>query len=170
MKPLRPAATLLALGVLIWPELARYRAERRIKAATGAFRLLLANPVSATSAYAAFDRVTEVALSATPDLPGDPRPWIVAASSQLASGRPERSIELYREALARGERAEIHFNLGRAYSLRGDDERARAAWLRGGWVSPALLETIPPDSAAVIRTQIPHLEMLLRRGQTFTLP
>ena len=82
-------------------------------------------------------------------LPGDPRPWVLAGSSGLVTGQPERALEFYREAFATGERAEIDLNLGRAYAHAAARPTAPpAALLRAGWISPEILEPLCRRSAA----------------------
>ncbi len=165
MKILR---ALLVLGLLIAvlrPETSRYAAERRLRVAGAAFQFLFAQSEGVPDTNAALDRVAELALSAARPLPGDSRPWVLAGSAHLAAGRGERALELYQSALARGERAEIDMNLGRANALLGREENARGAFLRGGWVSPALLEFLPPEVSQLIRAQITHLEAELAAGR-----
>jgi len=170
---MRTVRAILVCGLLAaaaWPELPRYSAERRLRAATEALRFLLTGQVAVVDPGAAFGRVADVALSAATALPGDPRPWVLAGSAHLSAGGGARALELYREASARGERAEIDLNLGRAYTLLGTEASAKAAYIRGGWVSPALLDSLPPDTARQIRSAITHLEAELAAGRLAAPP
>src|SRR5207302_4337099 len=91
VRAVRAAAVVAALALLTAPEIPRYRAERRIGFATGAFRNLLdrsGDPETARNIVA----VGEVAVAAAGDLPGDPRPWILAGSSHLVTGQPQRAL------------------------------------------------------------------------------
>jgi tetratricopeptide (TPR) repeat protein len=130
------------LAALAWPELARYGAERRLGDATNAFRALLdrsSDPETGRNLLV----VGEAALALTRTLPGDPRPWILGASSYLVTSQPQPALEVYREAFATGERAEIDLNLGRAYAMLGRPDNADRAFVRAGWVSPEILASLP---------------------------
>ena len=147
MRAVRAALVLLFLGTLAAPEIRRYDAERNLRASEAAFDLVMKqysqirNPVEVLGRIA--DRAAEVARR----IPGDSRGWVLAGSARLVAGDGERAIGFYREALARGERAEIHLNLGRAYSLQGDNASAHAAFLRAAWLSPALMRAVPDSFA-----------------------
>lgn len=170
MRILRPLLVLAALIALLRPERPRYAAERRLRVAGAHFQFLLAPTEQVSDTNSALDRVAERALSATRALPGDPRPWVLAGSAQLAAGRGELALELYRYAFARGERAEIDTNIGRVYMLLGKEQDGHAAFLRGGWVSPALLEFMPPRVSQRVRSQITHLEAELAAGRLTAPP
>jgi tetratricopeptide (TPR) repeat protein len=160
----RAAAILGILAALAWPEIARYAAERRVRYATTAFRNLLDrsdDPETARDIAA----VGELALLTIGSLPGDPRPWVLAGSSCLVTGRPERARERYREAFATGERAEIDLNLGRAYALLHRFDSAAAAQLRAGWVSPEILQSLAPAVKDPVLAEIARLSQQLRQGR-----
>jgi tetratricopeptide (TPR) repeat protein len=164
VKLLRAAAVIAILALLAWPEIPRYAAERRVGYATSTFRSLLdrsAEPEAARNIAA----VGELALSAAGRLPDDPRPWVLGGSSCLVTGRPERALELYREAFATGERAEIDLNLGRAYAMLHRTDSAAAAHLRAGWVSPEILESLPPGVKDPLLAEIARLSEELRQGK-----
>jgi tetratricopeptide (TPR) repeat protein len=163
VRALRAAALLAALGLLCAPELPRYRAERRLGLATNAFRTLLGRPADADIARN-IAAVGEIAAASAGPLPGDPRPWILAGSSWLVTGRPDRALEDYREAFATGERAEIDLNLGRAYAQLQRNDSARAAWLRAGWVSPEILGALPAQESGPLAAEIAQLDSQLRKG------
>ncbi len=164
MRLLRAAALLALLGALAWPEIGRYGAERRVGYATSAFRSLLdraGDPETARNVTA----VGELALSAAGRLPGDPRPWVLAGSSFLVTGRPEKALEYYREAFATGERAEIDLNLGRAYGMLRRPDSASAAELRAGWISPEILASLPAEVKQPLLAEIARLSAALREGR-----
>lgn len=164
MRAAGSIAAALILAALAAPELPRYAAERRVGLATAAFQELLAGPVDAAAAPRIVS-VGELALTATGRLPGDPRPWMIGASSYLVTGQPERALELYRDAFATGERAEIDLNLGRAYSRTSRAESASAAFLRAGWISPEILASLPEDARAPLLAEIARRSELLERGE-----
>jgi tetratricopeptide (TPR) repeat protein len=162
------ALTAAALA-LAWPEIPRYAAERRVGYTTTAFRVLLdraGDPETAQNIAA----VGGAALLATAHLPGDPRPWVLAGSSCLVTGRPEKALEFYREAFATGERAEIDLNLGRAYGMLKREDSARAAYLRAGWISPEILASLPPSAKDPALAEIARLAEELRQGRLAAPP
>ncbi|HWZ86631.1 MAG TPA: hypothetical protein VN032_10540 [Thermoanaerobaculia bacterium] len=158
-----------AAVALAWPEIPRYAAERRVGYATNAFRALLdraGDPETARNIAA----VGGTALLATAHLPGDPRPWVLAASSCLVTGRPEKALEFYREAFATGERAEIDLNLGRAYAMLRREDSARAAYLRAGWISPEIVASLPPSAKDLALAGVARLAEELRQGRLAAPP
>ena len=163
MRVLLRIAALAALAWLATPEIPRYRAERRIGLATAAFRGLL-DRVAAPGAAAQLLGVGQLAMDSARDLPGDPRPAMIAGSAFLVTGQPDRAVETYREALATGERAEIDLNLGRAYILGRRREDADAALLRAGWISPEILAPLAPALADPIFARIRALSGELAAG------
>jgi hypothetical protein len=162
------AATLL-LAALAAPELPRYAAERRVARATAAFRDSLDAPKTPETVPRIL-AAGELALTATSALPGDPRPWMVAASSNLLTSRIELALEFYRAAFATGERSEIDLNLGRAYAALGRPDAAAAATLRAGWISPELLAALPEAQRAAVQEQIARLTAELRAGRLSAPP
>lgn len=164
MRRLGSIAFVLLMAALLAPEFPRYAAERRVGVATAVFQSLLeksGEPETRRRILA----VGELALSTTAALPGDPRPWILAASSYLVTGQPERALEYYRSALSTGERAEIDLNLGRAYASLSRKESADAAFLRAGWISPEILGALPEDLKAPLLGEIAKLSDQLRDGR-----
>src|SRR5262245_57553559 len=110
-----------------------------------------------------------MAIDAGRRVPGDWRPLNLAGSAWLFAGRPERAVEIYRRALALGERPELDVNLARAYAALGRPDAARTALLRAAWISPAILEGFPAATQAALK---PELEALERRlvGGTLVAP
>ena len=164
MTLLARAAFVAALAFLLRPELARYAAERRLRDATDRFRAVLAHPGKQEEVRAALDRIAELASAAAADLPGDPRPRVLAASARLVSGRTREALDLYRDALAAGERAEIDLNLGRAHALAGNAPEAQVALRRALWISPALSAALPNPIAKKLLDDVARLENELRAG------
>ena len=164
MRRLAALAGAIVLVVLAWPELSRYRAERRLGDATNAFRALLdraSDPETGRNLLV----VGEAALAVAPRLPGDPRPWILGASAFLVTSQPQPALETYREAFKTGERAEIDLNLGRAYSMLGRRENAERAFVRAGWVSPEILSSLPDAEREKVATEIRNLTRELYEGR-----
>ncbi len=169
MRSLARLAAVLLLGALAWPEIPRYAAERRIGFATNAFRDLL-DRIGEPGTAPKILEVGALALGTAGSLPGDPRPFILAASSFLVTSQPERALELYRDALGTGERAEIDLNLGRSYTLLRNTESADAAFLRGGWVSPEILASLPAPIKSPLLAEVGRLAGELRAGRLAAPP
>ncbi|MEP6993761.1 MAG: hypothetical protein ABI968_04490 [Acidobacteriota bacterium] len=169
MRAFASVAAAAVLAALVYPELPRYAAERRVGMATAAFRELVQKEHS-PDAVRGILSVGEIARSAAPQLPGDPRPWMVAASSFLITGAPDRALELYREGFATGERAEIDLNLGRAYALLNKKGSAAAAFLRAGWVNPEILSSLPDSVQNPLRGEIARLAEQLAQGRLAAPP
>lgn len=164
MRRLGSIAFVLLMAALLAPEFPRYAAERRVGFATAVFQSLLeksGEPETSRRILA----VGELALSTTAALPGDSRPWMLAASSYLVTGQPERALEYYRSAFSTGERAEIDLNLGRAYSFLARKESADAAFLRAGWVNPEILGALPEELKGPLLGRIEQLAEQLRKGR-----
>ncbi len=169
MRRLRPALVVAALAALLYPELSRYAAERRVGWATAAFRGLLDRADDPETAGNLLG-VGQSALEVAGRLPGDPRPWILGGSAYLMTRQVDRALENYREALATGERAEIDLNLGRAYALAGRRESAGAAFLRAGWISPEILAGLAEPVRNPVLEEIGRLSHELRIGNLSAPP
>ncbi|MGH9366450.1 MAG: hypothetical protein ACRD3M_02090 [Thermoanaerobaculia bacterium] len=163
MNALLRLAAAAALAALLWPEIPRYRAERELRRGTGELRRALAS-ASKEAARPALERAARFALSAAPDLPGDPRPRVLAGSAKLVAGSPREALDFYRDALATGERAEIDLNVGRARALAGERPEAQAALLRALWISPALSASVPEPLSERLLEEVARLENELRAG------
>jgi tetratricopeptide (TPR) repeat protein len=161
----RGAAAILLLAWALAPELSRYRAERLLFVGTQTLRYLLAHASEVKDPPAVLERVAAIALEASGGLPGDPRPWILAGGARLVKAELDLAIANYREALARGERAETDLNLGRAYEAQGDRRKSRAAFLRAVWISPALFSAVLPDVAATLWEDLARFEADLKAGR-----
>jgi hypothetical protein len=86
------------------------------------------------------------------------------------TGQPERALEFYREAFATGERAEIDLNVGRAYAMLRRSDSAAAAQLRAGWISPEILESLPPEVKQPLLAEIARMSLDLRQGRLAAPP
>jgi cytochrome c-type biogenesis protein CcmH/NrfG len=170
LRILRGLVLAAVLAALIAPEFRAYRAERLLRLGTEALRQLLAHPSEVADPSGALSRIEQIALSAASSLPGDPRPWLLAGGTRLVGGEPDKAILFYRHAIELGERAEIDINLGRAYEARGDTPKSRAAFLRGIWISPPLIDSLLPDVAAEIAPEIKKREELLGAGKLAAPP
>jgi len=170
MRVVRPTGLAVLLAFLLWPEIQLYRGERRLGAASAAFEYLLDRPKEVQSAPALLDRITDAAVAAAADLPGDSRAWVLAGSCQLVNRHADRALDLYREALAVGERAEIHLNVGRAHALSENPDLAEAAFLRAAWISPALLRAVPKEFAGSVEAELRRMEAELAAGSLAAPP
>jgi O-antigen ligase len=163
-------ALVAALGAAAWPELPRYAAERKLRAAQDAFRFVLTRPSDVSDPPAALRNIEAIALDTAKALPGDARALVLAGGTRLVAGEARRAIELYRAALATGERAEIDLNLGRACDALARREEAEAWFLRGLWISPPLLSTLLPDVSGPVAAKAVRLEEELRAGRLAAPP
>ena len=170
MRVARAVGLGLLLAFLFWPEIPRYRAERLLGAASAAFNYVLDRPTQVQGASAILDRITDAAVAAASDLPGDSRAWALAGSCQLVNRNADRALDLYREALAVEERAEIHLNVGRAHSLSEKPDEAEASFLRAVWISPALLSAVPKEFAQGIEAELHRMEEELAAGKLAAPP
>src|SRR5207237_9785710 len=103
-------------------------------------------------------------------LRGDWRPLKLGAGALRVAEGCEAAPGRYREALGLGERPESDMHLGRAYASLGRHDRATSAFVRGAWVSPALLSTLPPDRRQTIEADVRRLETELRDGRLTAPP
>jgi O-antigen ligase len=158
-------ALLAVLAAALWPEIPRYAAERRLRVAQDALQFVLMPTSQVTDSPAALARVADLALDTSRALPGDPRPFVLAGAARQAAGQGDRALELFRSALATGERAEIDLNLGRTSEALGRMDESRAWFIRGGWVSPPLLATLSPDVRRPTRKEIARLKADLVSGR-----
>ncbi len=165
MRVARGLLLTVALAFGLAPEFPRYRAERELRVASDALRLVVSRPADVADPPGALERIGAVANSAASALPYDPRPWILAGSARLVAWQPDRALEHYRKALALGERAETDLNLARAYEALGETQKASGAYMRAGWISPVLLPLLLPDVAAPITAEVARLEAELKAGR-----
>jgi hypothetical protein len=170
MRRLRAALAIVALAAALVPELPRYAAERRLYQAGALIRLVVARPRAVSDPGRALEHVTMAAAAAARDLPGDPRPPMLEGAARLLARQPEQALARYRDAWALGERPEIAVNLGRAYALLGRPGDARAAYLRAGWASPAVLASLPPAVQALLHAELAEREANLRAGRLTAPP
>lgn len=165
----RVLAGALLLAAL-WPELARYRGERELRRGTDGLRRALTASRTVEEARPALERAVASAIAAAQDLPGDPRPRVLAGSARLVAGRGRDALDFYRDALATGERAEIDLNIGRAYAVAGQLPEAQATLLRALWISPALAASLPKPVAARLRQEVARLRKELKAGRLTAPP
>jgi len=161
---LRAAVLGIALVLLLRPEFPRYGAERALRAAIDALRIILKNAGDVADPPGALARTAEAAAAAIPALPGDPRPWLVQGSALYVRGESQRAFEIYRGGLALGERGETDLNIARCHERLGRESDARAAFVRAVWVSPALLASMLPDVQGPVAAEVGRLEAELKKG------
>jgi len=170
MRAARAVGLGLLLAFLFLPEIPRYRAERQLGAANATFEYVLDRPTELKGIPAILDRITDAAIAAASGLPGDSRAWALAGSCQLVNRNADRALDLYREALAIEERAEIHLNVGRAHELAEKRFAAEASFLRAVWISPALLSAVPKEFAPGTEAELHRMEEELSAGRLAAPP
>jgi len=163
-------ALALLIAAAVVPEVSRYAAERQLYEASSLVRSLFARPHAVVNPAGALAWAASRATSIARDLPGDWRPLNLAGSAWLLARQPEQALARYREALALGERPEIEVNVGRAYASLGRGDRATAAFLRAGWVSPAVLASLPTPTRDALRSELRELEQKLTTGRLAAPP
>ncbi len=94
----------------------------------------------------------------------------VEGMALILTGQGDAARDHFRAAIAAGERPEFWVNLGRAYALLGDDERAQRCFLRAAWESEHALATLPKAARAAIVERMHGLESELARGTLVALP
>jgi hypothetical protein len=157
-------AAVLLLAAAIWPELARYRAERSLRRASTSLMRVLTTPLSPADASQGLEDSAQAAIAAMTGLPDDPRPCIVAGSARLVAGRLDEALATYLEGLRRGERAEIDLNIGRTRSAAGNADAARIGYVRAVWISPPMMNALAGEMRAEVDAEIARLEAQLRAG------
>lgn len=154
----------LLLAWALWPE-RRYWAEHELHLASAVLRFVVTRPSEVADRAGALNEIAAIAASATKRLARDPRPWILEGNVRMQAGEPDRALDAYRQALALGERAETDLHLARAYEELGQETKAKAAYVRAAWVSPALLPYLLPDIARPVSEEVARLEAELKAGR-----
>jgi hypothetical protein len=158
------------LVLALVPEVARFRAERQLRAVTSAFQLVLGDAARVRDPGRVLAALDATAMHAASGLPGDSRARILAGSTRLVGGDFAGALARYREALALGERAEIALNIGRALHGHGDNTAAEQAFVRALWVSPALLDAVPDEAEPAVRDAVARAAALLATGRLASPP
>ena len=95
---------------------------------------------------------------------------LLGGSSRLLARDPAGALEWYRRALFLGERAETDLNIGRAHMMRHELLPAQAAFLRAGWLTPVLLDELPPEAREPLRAELARLAAALEAGMLDSAP
>jgi len=161
------ACVLLALA---WPEIDSYRGELLLAGAGVRLSAALNGAVRGDAAVASVQIALAQAQRASTYLPGDQRPALSATIALLLLHRGAEAVAILDAAIAQGERPELTINLGRARGILGDEEGARAAFLRTAWASPASVATLPSALREPLLDQVKQLEGDLRAGRLQRIP
>ncbi|MCQ4165830.1 hypothetical protein [Tahibacter harae] len=162
-----------ALAAAVWPELPRYAAEWRLRAANQQLERALDGVQQAARQGQAGDvaqirqdaaQGLRLAGQAAAALPGDARVTLARAVGLLLSGRGGEAASLLDAAVAASERPEFTLNLGRARTTQGDSAGADAAYLRTAWASAQATATLPRALRETLQRQVAELEARLRAG------
>lgn len=141
-------ALVLAFGAALWPEFARFRAERSLYRVSSAVLLAARDPGRVPGGARTLLRFGAAARAAAEALPGDPRPLQAASSLELMAGRPAEARALALRALADGERPELLLAVWRADRALGRNEEGRAALDRATRLAPGLVALVSDAEAA----------------------
>ena len=138
-----------------------------LKPATDALRVLDTGSAEVPDRDGALGRIGQIADAAALGLPDDPRPWNLAGLARLRARQPQRAVDLFRRALATGERAETDLHFAGAFGALGDREKATAAIVRALWISPALVNTLPlsREERDALSREVARREDDLRAGR-----
>jgi hypothetical protein len=170
MKIGRAAVVLLVLLLGVTPEVRRYAAERRLWQAHAALDLLAKGEPGGPDPKAVHAWVAETAVACSRDLPGDPRPWMLAASARFLDRDPLEALGHLHRAFDDGERADVDFQAGRAFVALHDMGRGQTALVRAAWISPVLLTSLPPAPRAVLEGEVRSIEGRLWAGRLAAPP
>ncbi len=168
MSRLARAAVLLLAAATVTAEVERYRAERTLGRLTAAAESAQrAGRSAALLDPRLFDAPVQRVAS---HLPGDPRAPIVAGAVHLLARDAPGALAWYAHALTDGERAEVDLNIGRAAMMRHDLALAQAAFLRAGWLSPALLTELPEAARTPLLKELARRTADLQDGSAGAIP
>jgi hypothetical protein len=159
--------SLLAAGLFlaVRAEVRRYAAERRLGRAEVLILTAARGGLPPERAAAALAAASDLLEDIDERLPDDPGAPLAAGSLALLERHPQEALDEYRISLARGERAETDLDLSRAHSARREFEQASEAALRGVWIDPLLLPTMPQPTRAPLREALRRIDGELRAGQ-----
>jgi hypothetical protein len=149
------------LAALLWPELTRYRAERRL-AYFDALAQLLRQRKGSVSPQDPRMRTLLLSADAVSSYPGDWRPLMTSAALRTAVGDRAGAARRFAAAARLGERPELDVNLA---SLHGARPVADALWVRAVWLSPRLKRHIPPGESKRLLARLTQMDRLLREGK-----
>ena len=172
MKILKFAAfLLLALALLfsLGTEVSRYRAGIELARGQNALQDLAGRagaPAAREELLALRDSLTRTREA----LPYDPRPSFLLGSDALLRREGAEALLRFQDSFALQERPETDLNLSRAAMLAGDPQKAAGWALRAAWLSPALIEDLPPESRAAVAQVVAQLEKELAAGSASAIP
>jgi len=170
MRFARAALVLGFLALASAPEVRRAGAERRLWQAHAALDLLAKGEPGGPDPKPVLAWIGESAGACARDLPGDPRPPMLAASARMLDRDASGALADLRHAFAGGERADVDFQAGRAFVSLRDMRRGQTALLRAAWISPVLLADLPEAPRAVLEREVEVLADRLRNGQLSAPP
>ena len=163
-------AAVALLAAAIVPEVRRYGAERLLWRMHSAADLLAADPENAPDAREVVAWISRSAEEAAAALPGDRRPAMLAGEARIGVRDVAGALAWLRRASADGERADVDFEMGRAFILSRDFAPGQEALVRAAWVSPAVLAPLPEAAQRSFETVIARLEADLRGGRLAAPP
>ena len=165
MKFVRAAAVLGLLAAAVLPEWRRYQGDRLLWRMHAVSDALLADADPPAAARRALAGMSRSAAEAAAALPGDPRPWMIASEARFEARDFPGALADLRRASASGERADVDFEMGRAFVLEKEFAAAQQSLVRAAWISPAVLAPLPEAARASLEDEVARLEGELRRGR-----
>ena len=169
MKLLRVGALAISLLVLVIPELVRHASERSLYRAVGLSQIISSGGAGSSRGLL-LERVDTLVQDASRGLPGDPRPLMTRGIAELAANHIPEAREAFSGSLRLSERADALLGLGFCEAAAGRAGPAREAFLRAGWISPALIPRIPEPERTFVTNEVSRLERLLLMGRLVSIP
>jgi cytochrome c-type biogenesis protein CcmH/NrfG len=166
----RAAAVVLILVAATVPEIRRYRAERLLWRMHAAADLLGSDPAHSPDSRGVVEWIDRSAGEAAAALPGDGRPWLLEGEARLDVRDFPGALAALRRASAAGERADVDFEMGRAFVLSRDFRKGQDALVRAAWISPAVLSPLPDAAREALEREIARLAGELRQGRLKSPP
>ena len=170
MRLLKLSVGLALIGLAAIPGARRWSAERALYRASAALQIVVTSAAQVPDREATLRWVADEAEHVSRRLPGDVRPMLLGGSACLVARDADCTLAWYARALAAGERAEIDLNIGRAYMLRRELQLAQGAFLRAGWLTPAVLEALPSVAREPLRAELDRLWAELAAGRLAEAP
>ncbi len=161
---------LLAIAMLVWPEIQTYTGERNLREAGRLLTQLMTGGVTGPGITPVAQRAQQMAARAGTVLETDPRPALLEGTAWLILRRGPDARAALERGIRHGERPELTIMLGRARGISGDDPGARQAFLRTAWINPYSIDTLPAAIREPILEQVRALEQELTRGNVIAVP
>ncbi len=167
--PVKVALTTVLVAVAL-KFLFAYPVEWRLAEGLALLDGVLRSRIAQAGARNAVLRARAVGEIALREAPEDPRAALVVGSTLTLLGESAAARTLLDQAVRLGERPELLVALGRARAATGDDNGAKAAFLRAAWASPSSINTLPKATRQELLEEVLRQDTELRSGRLKQLP